>query len=120
MESLISLTRRPVLFGLWITFALIIAACAPSAAYPTPSSASPTTTAGIVQIGNNAKFGQILVTADGKALYTNTVDTAGTSKCTDASCTNFWLPYIANAQLTAGVGVPGSLGTITRPGRSIP
>ena len=55
------------------------------------------------------------MTADGKTLYTNTVDTPDALKCTNIACTALWPPYTVDAQPTAAAGLPGSLGTITRP-----
>jgi predicted lipoprotein with Yx(FWY)xxD motif len=75
----------------------------------------PATGGETIQIANNAEFGQILVTAEGKTLYTNTVDTPGDLKCANIACTGFWPPYTVNAQPTTGEALPGPLGTITRP-----
>jgi predicted lipoprotein with Yx(FWY)xxD motif len=64
---------------------------------------------------DNPELGQILVTVDGMTLYTNTVDTPGDLKCINIACTGFWPPFTVEAQPTAEEGIPGSLGTITRP-----
>jgi predicted lipoprotein with Yx(FWY)xxD motif len=118
MKRLVSLQGRLSLTGLLIIFSLIAAACSSSAA-ETPSSAVPVTGGETVQIADNAEFGQILVTADGKTLYTNTVDTPGDLKCTNVACTAFWPPFTVDGQPPSGEGLPGLLGTITRPDGSM-
>ena len=129
MKRLFLLTSRPELTGLLIIFSLIVAACGSSASaytYPAATNASPVTTeapsealpatgGGIVQVANNPKFGQILVNPDGMTLYTNTVDTPEDLRCTNIACTNFWPPYVVNAEPTASEGISGSLGTASRP-----
>ena len=115
MKRLISQTVRPGLIGLLIIFSLIIAACSSSAAAESSSGALPATGGETVQVANNSEFGKILVTPDGKTLYTNTVDTPEDLRCTNIACTGFWPPYIVEAEPTAGGGIPGSLGTVNRP-----
>jgi predicted lipoprotein with Yx(FWY)xxD motif len=119
MKRLFSLPGRPGSIGLLIIFSLIAAACSSSTAAEPPSSTVPVTGGETVQITDIAEFGEILVTADGKTLYTNTVDTPGDLKCTNPACTAFWPPYTVNAQPVAGEGLQGSLGTITRPDGSL-
>jgi predicted lipoprotein with Yx(FWY)xxD motif len=119
MKRLIALPTRPYLIGLVSIFSLIVAACSSSTAAENPSSAVPATGGETVQIADNAEFGSILVTADGRTLYTNSVDTPEALKCTNIACTGFWPPYTVDAQPTAGEGLPGSLGTVTRPDGSM-
>ena len=54
----------------------------------------------------------VVTNAQGFTLYSFAPDTATTSKCT-GSCAQIWPPVDASA--TAGPGVTGQLGTITRP-----
>jgi predicted lipoprotein with Yx(FWY)xxD motif len=119
MKHMISLPGRPGLIGLLTIVLLIAAACSPSTAAEPPSSGVPVTGGEAIRIADNAEFGQILVTADGKTLYTNTVDSPGNLKCTNVACTAFWPPYTVAAQPVAGEGLPGLLGTITRPDGSL-
>src|SRR5215470_6019306 len=98
MKRFIALTARPGWIGLLISFSLVLAACSSAAATETSSSASPETGAEVVQSANNGKLGQILVTADGMTLYTNTVDRPEALKCTNAACTAFWPPYTVAGQ----------------------
>jgi predicted lipoprotein with Yx(FWY)xxD motif len=54
---------------------------------------------------------KVLTTSSGMTLYWFAPDTSTTSKCS-ASCVKFWPPLKGPA--TAGSGITGSLGTITR------
>jgi len=55
---------------------------------------------------------QVLTNSAGLTLYWFAIDTPTTSKCT-GSCATFWPPV--KGPVTAGSGVTGTLGTITRP-----
>ena len=103
-------------------FALTVSACASSASSTattanTPaaggsSSSAPAAAAGgstVTQkaIGNQ----QVLVDSKGMTLYWFAIDTPSTSKCS-GSCATFWPPV--KGPVTAGSGVTGTLGTITR------
>jgi predicted lipoprotein with Yx(FWY)xxD motif len=55
---------------------------------------------------------QVLTNSAGMTLYWFAIDTSTTSKCT-GSCATYWPPV--KGPLTAGSGVTGTLGTITRP-----
>jgi predicted lipoprotein with Yx(FWY)xxD motif len=57
----------------------------------------------------------VVTNAQGFTLYSFAPDTATTSKCT-GTCAQIWPPV--NAPATAGQGVTGKLGTITRSGDS--
>jgi predicted lipoprotein with Yx(FWY)xxD motif len=113
-----------------LSFTLLLAACAPSGAsaqglYGNPaaptgtaSSAAPTapaTGSGSVQVAQNAKFGQILVTSSGLTLYTFDLDQVAVSRCESTSCVAYWPPYIASAQPTGGAQIAARLGLIVRP-----
>jgi predicted lipoprotein with Yx(FWY)xxD motif len=139
MKRLFLLPGRPGWLGLWIAFALVLAACSPATAavsapsatpvlsvtntqaaplaVPTasPQASIPNTGSAVVQAVNNSQFGQVLVTSDGRTLYSNTADSAAQIVCADSACTNFWPPYIVGAQPAAVEGIPGALGTVTRP-----
>jgi len=80
------------------------AAPASSAAAPTPASSSALMTATI----NGTK---VVTNSKGLTLYWFVPDTSTTSKCT-GSCATYWPPVKGPA--TAGAGVTGTLGTITR------
>lgn len=90
-------------------------AATPAAPAASPQVSIPNTGSVVVQAVNNPQFGQILVTADGRTLYSNTADSAGQIVCANSDCTNFWPPYIVGAQPSAVEGIPGELGTVARP-----
>jgi predicted lipoprotein with Yx(FWY)xxD motif len=81
-----------------VALALAASACASSSGGTTLDA----TTIGGVQVLTNSK---------GFVLYWFVPDTSTTSKCT-GSCATFWPPVTGPA--TAGSGVSGTLGTITR------
>ena len=109
-----------------VAVAAIFAACAaPGGATTAPITAVPATSApGTVapaavlklEIRTDATFGDVVKGKDGKSLYVFTKDTtAGTSACV-GDCAGSWPPLTvaAAADVTAGTGVTGALGTITR------
>jgi len=67
----------------------------------------------------SAKIGSATVLTDSKGLtlYWFVPDTSTASKCTDKACVTFWPPV--KGPVTAGPGVTGTLGTITRPDGSL-
>jgi predicted lipoprotein with Yx(FWY)xxD motif len=98
--------------------ALMIAACGSSASTTsTPAAAPAATTSGAAAAsGTTLKTATIggvtvLTNAQGFTLYWFAPDTSTTSKC-NGSCATFWPPVKGPA--TAGPGVTGKLGTITR------
>ena len=98
---------------------LAVTACASSSSSSSPpasssaqaagaSSASSGTTLKTTTIGGT----QVLTNSAGFTLYWFAPDTSTTSKCT-GSCATYWPPVKGPA--TAGSGVTGTLGVITRP-----
>ena len=92
---------------------LAVAACANSSS----STSSSAPAAGASSSGNTVMATtiggtQVLTNSAGRTLYWFVPDTSTTSKCT-GSCASFWPPLKGPA--TAGSGVTGTLGTITRP-----
>jgi predicted lipoprotein with Yx(FWY)xxD motif len=85
------------------------AAAASSSSAATPSSSAAAASSTVLQrtIGGE----QVLTNAQGKTLYWFAPDTSTTSKCT-GSCATYWPPV--KGPVTAGSGVTGTLGTITR------
>ncbi len=89
-----------------MALALLIAAVA------TPRSQSQPTASGPDILQAREVGGVTLLTnAQGLTLYTFAPDSAGQSACY-GSCASYWPPVTGNP--TAGPGVPGQLGTITR------
>jgi predicted lipoprotein with Yx(FWY)xxD motif len=92
---------------------------APAAATPAPVAATPAPVAGTATVMAKTIGSQTVLVAgsNGMTVYTFTNDTAnsGTSACT-GGCLTKWpaLTVAAGATPTAGDGVAGKLGTITR------
>jgi predicted lipoprotein with Yx(FWY)xxD motif len=90
------------------------ASSAPAAGASTPATAAPASagasgsTLGMTTINGTA----VVTNAKGMTLYWFAPDTSTTSKCTGA-CATYWPPV--TGPVTAGSGVTGTLGTITRP-----
>jgi predicted lipoprotein with Yx(FWY)xxD motif len=105
--------------------ALALSACgssssSPSSAASTPAagassaaaSSAPASGASASTLGMRTINGTAVVTdAKGLTLYWFAPDTSTTSKCT-GSCATYWPPV--TGPVTAGTGVTGTLGTITR------
>jgi len=121
-----SITRVGWAAAMVASAALLLAACggtsSGTAATASPSaSATPTTsrTAGaapVVLAQNVGTMGTILVAASNNhTVYTFDSDTPGVSKCS-GGCATTWPPLTvpAGTTPTAGPGVTGQLGTITR------
>ena len=101
--------------------ALALSACASSSssspAASTPAagagSSAPASSAGGSTLSMTTINGTAVVTnSKGMTLYWFVPDTSTTSKCT-GSCSTYWPPVTGT--VTAGTGVTGTLGTITRP-----
>jgi predicted lipoprotein with Yx(FWY)xxD motif len=101
--------------------ALTVSACASSGSASAPStpaaggnssSAAPAAAAGGNTVTEKTISGQqVLVDSKGMTLYWFAIDTPSASKCS-GSCATYWPPV--TGPLTAGSGVTGTLGTITR------
>jgi predicted lipoprotein with Yx(FWY)xxD motif len=120
-------TKKLGLIGL-ATVALVLAACnagtgagsaTASASVSASASASASASGGggsLYQISvGQTSLGSVLTGPDGKTLYLFTKDSAGKSACTGDCATN-WPPLTvpSGQSATAGDGVTGTLGTITR------
>ena len=105
-------------------FALTVSACAssgsssattantPAAGGNSSSSSSAPAAAGGSTVTEKTIGGQqVLVDSKGMTLYWFAIDTSTASKCT-GSCLTYWPPV--KGPVTAGSGVTGTLGTITR------
>ena len=106
-----SVTRVLLLVG---TAVFAFAACTSSYAGPSPIGAGTSSGAGvIVGSASSPSFGTVLTGPNGMTLYTHAGDTATSSSCT-GGCATAWPPLETNGQPTAGAGVTGELGTLTR------
>ena len=89
------------------------AASAPAAGASSPAGAAPASAAGGGALAMTIVSGTAVVTnSKGMTLYWFVPDTSTASKCT-GSCATYWPPVIG--AVTAGSGVTGTLGSITRP-----
>ncbi len=78
------------------------------------SSASPLAASGPLQVANNAKLGNILVTSNGMTLYVFKSDGPNRSTCY-TGCMELWTPLVlASGAPTAGTTLKGTLGIATR------
>ncbi|HEX9387033.1 MAG TPA: hypothetical protein VF918_11995 [Anaerolineales bacterium] len=91
-----------------------------SAATDTPSVAEtatvgvPVTGEATVNVADVGTYGSALVNGEGMPLYVFSLDTGGTSACTD-DCAAEWIPLASQGTPAAGEGVDATLlGTITR------
>jgi predicted lipoprotein with Yx(FWY)xxD motif len=98
--------------------ALTVAACGSSGSSSTTSNtpaaggASSSAAAGGSTVSERTIGGQqVLTNAQGMTLYWFAIDTSSQSKC-DGSCATLWPPV--KGPVTAGSGVTGTLGVITR------
>ena len=102
-------------------FALTVSACASSgsssavantpAAGGNTSSAAPAAAGGKTVTEKTIGGQQVLVDSQGMTLYWFAIDTSSKSNCS-GQCATYWPPV--TGPLTAGSGVTGTLGTITR------
>lgn len=93
---------------------LLLSACG-SSGNGSSGSGSSDTTVSTKSVGS----GTVLVDSSGKTLYFTDQDTARKIACVDG-CAQIWLPLTVSAGTTptAPAGVPGTLGTMARPGSS--
>ena len=75
------------------------------------SSSAPAAAGGSTVTQRTIGSQQVLTDAQGKTLYWFAIDTSSKSNCS-GQCATYWPP--AKGPLTAGSGVTGTLGTITR------
>jgi predicted lipoprotein with Yx(FWY)xxD motif len=89
------------------------AASTPAAGASSPAASAPASSASANTVLSTTINGtQVLTNSKGFTLYWFAPDTSTTSKCT-GSCATYWPPV--TGPVTAGSGVTGMLGTITRP-----
>ncbi len=103
------------------TIALTVAACGSSASSSSSTPAAPASSAAAAGAGSSPSSASLLtVTVNGTKVLTNAKgfvlywfapDTPTSSKCT-GSCATYWPPV--TGPVTAGSGVTGTVGTITR------
>jgi len=97
-----------------VATALVLAACGSSAHSSTPPPTASPAAGATVTAATNPTLGKILVNGQGMTLYVFGADTPGTSNCSSACLQNWPALTVASGNPTAGSGVSGTLGTITR------
>jgi predicted lipoprotein with Yx(FWY)xxD motif len=103
----------PRLIAALVTAVLIVAGCTSTTASPAPSSGAAGAAGVTVGTAKSATLGTYLTGPNGMALYTHAGDSATSSTCT-GGCASAWPPLATTGQPTAGSGVTGQLGTLTR------
>ena len=103
-----------LILALFASAVLAVAGCTSSGATPSSSSGAASSAAGVtVGTTSAASFGTVLAGPNGMTLYTHAGDSATSSTCT-GECAAAWPPLTTTGQPTAGAGVTGQLGTLTR------
>jgi predicted lipoprotein with Yx(FWY)xxD motif len=113
--------RRTLLIASFAAIAVLAAACG-SASSATTTTKAPSTGSGAstpsVRLASASLpgVGSVLTGPNGMTLYYLTTDTSSSSACT-GQCAVVWPPLVApaGAQPALASGVPGALGTVTRP-----
>jgi predicted lipoprotein with Yx(FWY)xxD motif len=100
--------------SLAVIASLVVSGCTSSGAAPTQGGGSAGGAGGVtVGTASSANLGTFLTGPNGMTLYTHAGDGPSSSTCT-GGCASAWPPLTTSGQPTAGVGVPGQLGTMTR------
>lgn len=98
----------------WLLPVAVIAAVGAGGAIAATSAMH--SSAATVKAVKSAKYGTVLVAANGKTLYRYTIDSKGVNRCTsNATCAKYWPQLLVKAGVkpTAGAGIKASLlGTI--------
>jgi predicted lipoprotein with Yx(FWY)xxD motif len=108
--------ERPAMRRLWsiaglAAVELALAACGSSSSSSSSPPAAAASSSANVVLSRTIDGTAVLTNAKGLTLYWFGPDTPTTSNCT-GSCATYWPPVVG--PVTAGAGVTGKLGTITR------
>jgi predicted lipoprotein with Yx(FWY)xxD motif len=104
-------TTYLALLALAVATALLVSACGGSS---DSGAAAPESPAATVSVSSVDGVGDVLVDAQGAALYAADQESSGMVVCT-GSCTSIWKPLTVSGRPTAGGGVTAQLGTVERP-----
>lgn len=99
------------LLALAVVTALFVSACGGSGDSGAAAPDNPATTLSVSSVDG---VGNVLVDAQGAALYAADQERSGMVVCT-GSCTSIWKPLTLSGRPTAGDGVVAKLGTVERP-----
>jgi predicted lipoprotein with Yx(FWY)xxD motif len=104
---------RPIIAA-FAAVILVVAACTSGGASPVPSAGGASAAAGAtIGTASSANFGNVLTGPNGMTLYTHAGDSATSSTC-GGQCATAWPPLVTTGPPSAGTGVTGQLGTLTR------
>jgi predicted lipoprotein with Yx(FWY)xxD motif len=103
--------RRHLIIASLAAAVLALTACASSSSSTSNSAAPGASSGSATVVARNIGGTEVLTNSAGLTLYWFVPDTSTTSKCT-GSCATFWPPV--KGPVTAGSGVTGTLGVITR------
>ncbi len=101
------------LLALAVATALFVSACGGSGSSGASAPGTPTADT-TVSVSSVDGVGDVLVDAQGAALYAADQEADGMVVCTD-SCTSIWDPLTVSGKPTAGDGLTGQLGVVNRP-----
>ena len=99
------------MLALAVVTALFVSACGGSGDSGAAAPDNPATTLSVSSVDG---VGNVLVDAQGAALYAADQERSGMVVCT-GSCTSIWKPLTLSGRPTAGDGVVAKLGTVERP-----
>jgi predicted lipoprotein with Yx(FWY)xxD motif len=102
--------KRLLIAGAVLAASLVIAACGDDSS---DESAAPAGGGQTVAVKSIDGIGDVLVDADGKALYASDVESDGKVHCTDG-CTSFWEPLTLDSGTPTAADGVGKLGVIKR------
>jgi predicted lipoprotein with Yx(FWY)xxD motif len=103
--------RRHLIAASLAAAVLALTACASSSSSTSSSAAAGASSGSATVVERSIGGTEVLTNSAGLTLYWFVPDTSTTSKCT-GSCATFWPPV--KGPVTAGSGVTGTLGVITR------
>jgi predicted lipoprotein with Yx(FWY)xxD motif len=104
----------PAALAISASLALVLTGCAGSSAATSSGGGSPV----VIKTTSVPGVGSVLVDPSGMTLYVLPTETASHITCT-GTCATVWPPFLLPAGTTgatAGSGVHGTFGTVTRPG----
>ena len=107
--------KRLLASGAAVAATLVLAACGGGSGSSTSSSSTSGTAVNVKSIDGKSN---VLVDADGKALYSSNVEANGKIMCTDG-CTSFWKPLTTDTAKPAASPDAGKVGVIKRPDGSM-
>jgi predicted lipoprotein with Yx(FWY)xxD motif len=102
--------KRLLIAGAVLAASLVIAACGDDSSDESSAPAGGGQTVAVKSIDG---IGDVLVDADGKALYASDVESDGKVHCTDG-CTSFWEPLTLDSGTPTAADGVGKLGVVKR------